>query len=197
MTETMNRAKIHKDRHDEWYTPQSLLRELLGVLCHTQKGSTSPKYFDPCSSKNCYDRLPEDMRPHAFLDKEGRLWHMGECVQEGLETTPDAQTWLQICQMYDINALWCNPPFSKGKEFINAGVKLSLIAKTPIQMLYLLPANTEAIWFQDCIEMCYANEITKTLVFLRRRVQFFDGFNNLDKSNNSGGNIIVPICLDL
>lgn len=61
--------------------------------------------------------------------------------------------------------VWCNPPYSRGN--IEKWVDRALEQKAPETITLLLPANTSADWFKQCLRYKYAS-----ILFINKRVRF-------------------------
>lgn len=86
------------------------------------------------------------------------------------------QAWSYAAAEYSI---WCNPPYSKVKDFINKACMESLKHATSI--VFLVPARTDTKWFHYALQFC-------TSVYLIEGRLKFDG-------NGSNSSAPFPSCL--
>lgn len=175
--ETLDKSKIHKKRHQEWYTPSHIIKD----MAHVIYGEDSNEKFelDPCTSLAAQAMLPKDVRPVWSIDKDGNLYADDMHVKK--VASPDSEVW----SGYD--SIWCNPPFDNAKLFLETGIK-TVDENRYTSIAYLLPANTEAIWMQDFMKDY--DHLIKVVVFLKRRLQFFDGMEMKKANQNSTGSIL-------
>jgi site-specific DNA-methyltransferase (adenine-specific) len=112
-------AVLWSSKSDEWETPQDLYEALDREFNFTLDAAATAE------NAKCPDYLGPD--------------HPAEALRDALRVS-----WGVFCD----EAVWCNPPYSKVRAFVEKAVRTSLAGTTVVM---LLPARTDTRWFHDLI----------------------------------------------
>ena len=82
------------------------------------------------------------------------------------------------------STVWCNPPYSRPKEFINKAHEQN--QKNRIWTAMLLPADTSVSWFSLC------EQLASEIIFITDgRISFINPQTGKPKSGNSKGSMLA------
>lgn len=106
--------------------------------------------LDPATSELALSMWPEDLRPKQYYTLDN--------------PTPDIWTAKNV---------WCNPPFSQTRKFIDIAIRSAEENNT--NTIFLMPANMSTKYIQKIFQDLYARELLSPVMFHCGRVYFFDG----------------------
>lgn len=159
-----NPNKVHREKHDEHYTPVELIQLAYDIL--------GPIDLDPATSSVALGRLPEHLLPHSYFTKDD----------------PSPKVW-------DAKTVWCNPPFSLTRYFIDAAIRSA--EENGTVTMFLMPANMSTKYIQGIFQELAAKDLLSPILFHNGRVKFFDGVDMEIGTNPPGSTCIFLIGADV
>lgn len=158
-------SKTDPEDRDYWATPNEIYNGAIRYF--VSKGLLSPESLyvgDVCASKH-------NTKHERFFSED----------DNALE-----QDWAKFqFSQRACGVLWCNPPYSRGKkeEFI---LKATMEAKRGVNTIMLLPADTSAKWFSDCVKNA------KVVAFIcNGRISFINNKTGVKVHGNNAGSVLV------
>ena len=133
------------------------------------------------------------MTPRWLFDYLDRIYHFSADVCASDENHLKDIYWTEedSClesgwgfKLPSYSMVWCNPPYSKPREFIDKAAKE--IKHNHIGTVMLLPADTSVSWFHE------ATKTASEIVFLTEgRVNFISSVDGQAKSGNNKGSMLI------
>ena len=169
MVAIKNNSKTAVEDRDYWATPNEIYRGALRYFVSKGVLSTTALYVgDVCASKN------NTKHERYYSEEDNSLYH----------------DWVEFAaELHSNGVLWCNPPYSRGskEKFIEKAIHFA--EDTPFTdcgLIMLLPSDTSAKWFSDCVKHA------KAVAFIcNGRISFINNKTNLKVHGNNAGSILV------
>lgn len=154
---------------DYWATPNEIYHGALAYF--VSKGvlePTSAYVGDVCANQH------NTKHKRYFSEEDNALYH----------------DWVEFAtELRSNGVLWCNPPYSRGSKelFIEKAIHLAENVTHPnCGVIMLLPADTSAKWFSDCVKHA------KAVAFIcNGRISFINNKTGLKVHGNNAGSILV------
>lgn len=139
-------------------------------------------WMTPKEFFNYYDKRFDFKLDMAASDRNALCdWSICE-EEDALEFETMHVEFEQMKACGDVGAVWCNPPYSACKEWVEAVVEYSYIFKVPFVML--LPADTSVKWFETAFDNCTECHL------ITGRISFINELTRKPASGNNKGSVV-------
>lgn len=155
-------SKTSDQDKDYWATPTDIVNGALLYFKHKRLLPVNAVYgLDVCASKH-------NTKHESYFDEQA-----------------DAllQCWGEFLALNEV--AWCNPPYSRGskEKFIQKALDE---VKNNVSTIMLLPNDTSAKWFSDCVKCA-----TAVAFICNGRISFINNASGERVNGNNSGSILV------